>query len=163
MAAATSVPHPTVGVGVLDDPRAAISDHLYIKMSRRCRKWQRSTPQSASLTAPLPKGRYGLARIIRSSVRPPPRCRGGCPHPPSRRAARNGGEDGWLIQPKFSQTAAQGRAGTPAPTTRVGRVRNMPPSVSSHAICWRGGQDNTNVSRRPTEGPSRTPTPTVGW
>ena len=40
----------------------------------------------------------------------------------------------------FSQTATQGRAGTPAPTTRLGRVRNLPPSVyvSSHTICWRG-------------------------
>ena len=53
------------------------------------------------------------------------RCRGGCPHPPSRREARNIGEDGWLVQPTFSQTAAQGRAGTPAPTTRLGRVRNI--------------------------------------
>ena len=53
------------------------------------------------------------------------RCRGGCPHPPSRRQARNGGEDGWFVQPTFSQTATQGRAGTPAPTTRVGRVRNI--------------------------------------
>ena len=65
------------------------------------------------------------------------RCRGGCPHPPSRRQARNGGEDGWFVQPTFSQTAAQGRAGTPAPTTRLGRVRNLPPSVyvSSPTIC----------------------------
>ena len=65
------------------------------------------------------------------------RCRGGCPHPPSRREARNIGEDGWFVQPTFSQTGTQGRAGTPAPTTRVGRVRNMPPSVyvSSHTIC----------------------------
>ena len=37
----------------------------------------------------------------------------------------------------FSQTGTQGRAGTPAPTTRVGRVRNIcvPTSVSSHTIC----------------------------
>ena len=53
------------------------------------------------------------------------RCRGGCPHPPSRREARNIGEDGRFVQPTFSQTAAQGRAGTPAPTTRLGRVRNI--------------------------------------
>ena len=53
------------------------------------------------------------------------RCRGGCPHPPSRCEARNIGEDGWLVQPTFSQTATQGRAGTPAPTTRLGRVRNI--------------------------------------
>ena len=64
------------------------------------------------------------------------RCRGGCPHPPSRRQARNIGEDGWFVQPTFSQTGTQGRAGTPAPTTRLGRVRNiLPPSVSSHTIC----------------------------
>ena len=67
------------------------------------------------------------------------RCRGGCPHPPSRRQARNIGEDGWFVQPTFSQTATQGRAGTPAPTTWSGRVRNIcvPPSVyvSSPTIC----------------------------
>ena len=79
------------------------------------------------------------------------RCRGGCPHPPSRREARNGGEDGWFVQPTFSQTAAQGRAGTPAPTTRLGRVRNMPPSVSSHTICWRGGYRYIYVFRRPVQ------------
>ena len=81
------------------------------------------------------------------------RCRGGCPHPPSRREARNIGEDGWFVQPTFSQTGTQGRAGMPAPTTRVGRVRNIcvPTSVSSHTICWRGGYRYTYVILRPAQ------------
>ena len=39
--------------------------------------------------------------------------------------ARNGGENGLFVQPTFSQTGTQGRAGTPAPTTGLERVRNI--------------------------------------
>ena len=87
------------------------------------------------------------------------RCRGGCPHPPSRREARNGGEDGWLVQPTFSQTAAQGGRGRPPlqldwdgfEIYAAGRIRIVTYDM------LRGGQDNTNVSHRPTEGASGTP------
>ena len=70
--------------------------------------------------------------------------------------------DGWFVQPTFSQTATQGRAGTPAPTTRVGRVRNNAAERIVTYDMMRGGQYNTYVFRCPTEGSSRTPTPTVG-
>ena len=67
-----------------------------------------------------------------------------------------------MVQPTFSQTATQGRAGTPAPTTRLGRVRNYTAErIVTHDM-MRGGQYNTYVFLRPTEGSSRTPTPTVG-
>ena len=42
------------------------------------------------------------------------RCRGGCPHPPSRRQARNGGEDGWgWYNLRFRKPPRKGGRGRP--------------------------------------------------
>ena len=100
MAAETSVPRPTVGVGVLDDPSVAACGGYGWLLKRAS-----TDVGEGVLTLPLAG------------------------------TARNGGEDGWLVQPTFSQTATQGRAGTPAPTTWSGRVRNVYRRVSSHTIC----------------------------
>ena len=82
------------------------------------------------------RGAIGLVRVIRSNVRLPPRCRGGCPHPPSRRQARNGGGVRWARQPTFSQTAAQGRAGTPAPTSSPIRITKPPGDVTERLVSF---------------------------
>ena len=95
-------------------------------------------PLSHFVTAPLAGEPLGLAQIIRSSVRPLPRCRGGCPHPPSRRQARNGGEARLARQPTFLRTAAQGRAGRPP--LQASRSVTQPHNAGQAPVSSPGGK-----------------------